>query len=469
MRFSKAAAQYVAPVRTTNGMAAEKESGSLVLDLFNKIGSSRGLDLTDLFFRALAENEELTLRVMLWARDIRGGAGEREQFRNLLRALELRRPDLATRVLHKAPELGRWDDVLAVNTDEARSVAFSMVREALNLKNGLAAKWMPRKGKTAAQLANFLGLSPKQYRKLVVGLSQVVESQMCKKQWNEINFSHVPSVAAARYQKAFKRNAPEYYTAYLQELQKPVEQRDPAVKINASAVYPYDVLKSLYNGNETAAQAQWDALPDYLNDNSVFPIVDTSGSMGYMYGTYGSSPAPIQVAVSLGLYVAERNKSDFKDLLMIFSERPALVQLRGSLAKRVKQMKEIIASNTNLHAAFDMLLDIAVKGKVPQEHMPKTLLILSDMQFDECVVYDDTAQQMIRRKYTAAGYEVPRIVYWNLNAYNNNVPVRMLEDKTALVSGFSPAILKAVLANDLEEFTPYSVMLKTIMTDRYAV
>ncbi len=469
MQFSKAAKQYVAPARTTNGMAAEHTSGSAVLDLFNKIGSSRGLDIRDLFLRSLSENEDLTLRVMLWARDIRGGAGEREQFRNLLRTLELHRPELAARVLRKTPELGRWDDVLAVNTDEARTLAFSMIREALDLKNSLAAKWMPRKGKTAAQLASFLGLTPKQYRKRIVGLSQVVETLMCKKQWSEINFSHVPSVAAARYQKAFKRNASEYYTAYLQELQKPVEQRDPAVKINASAVYPYDVLKSLHNGNETAAQAQWYALPDYLNDNSVFPIVDTSGSMGYMHSTYWDSPAPIHVAVSLGLYVAERNKSDFKDLLMIFSERPALVQLSGGLAKRVKQMKEIIASNTNLHAAFDMLLDIAVKGKVPQEHMPKTLLILSDMQFDRCVVYDDTAQQMIRRKYTAAGYEVPRIVYWNLNAYHNSVPVRMLEDKTALVSGFSPAILKAVLANDLEEFTPYSVMLKTIMADRYAV
>ena len=464
MRFSAAAAKYNSTTRTTNGMVAHKNTGSAVLDLFSNIGSSRGLDLTNLFFSALEENEELALRVLLWARDIRGGAGERAQFRNLLSALERYSPVLAARVLRRIPELGRWDDVLCVQEPINKQLAFSMIRDELTLKNGLAAKWMPRKGLLAAQLAKFLNLSPKQYRKLIVGLSNVVETQMSQKRWDEINFSQVPSVAAARYQNAFKRNAEERYAEYVKELQKP----DSAVKINASAVYPHDVLKSLNLGQEEVAEAQWKALPDYLNDNSVFPIVDTSGSMGYI-GHFTSPPQPIHVAVSLGLYVAERNKSDFKDLAMIFSEQPKLVQLSGSLKKRLGQMKEIVAANTNLHAAFDMLLQIAVRGNVAPQHMPKTLLILSDMQFDHCIQFDDSAYQMIHRKYESAGYVAPRIIFWNLHGGYNNTPVEMDSSGAALVSGFSPAILKSVLNNTLQNFTPYQIMLDTVMIDRYEV
>ena len=466
MSFANAAKNYKPVTRTTNGMRAEQSTGSAVLDLFNKIGSARGMDISDLFIRALHENEDLTIRVLLWARDIRGGAGEREQFRKLLSVLETRNPALAARILPKIPELGRWDDLFALSKDETKALAFSMIREALTLKNGLAAKWMPRKGVIAHQLASFLNLTPKQYRKLIVGLTQVVETQMCQKHWDEINFSQVPSLASARYQKAFMRNAEEKYRWYREQLKKPVSERDPSVKINAGAVYPYDVLKSVVNGNADVAQAQWEALPDFLNGNSIFPIVDTSGSMGYIHSSH---IAPIHIAVSLGLYVAERNSEAFRDLAMIFSGTPQLVHLSGKLSNRMRQMREIVSANTNLKAAFTMLLDIAVKGKVRQEDMPKNLLILSDMQFDECIIYDDSAIEMIRRKYQSAGYEVPRIVFWNLNSNYDNVPVQMTETGTALVSGFSPAILRAVLSNDLEDFTPYNVMLKTIMVDRYAV
>lgn len=463
MSFKTAAVNYGNKARTVNGMVAESTTGSAVLDLFSRIASSRGQDLSNLFIAALKENEELAIRVLLWARDIRGGAGERSQFRALLDKLVLINPSLAARVLKRVPELGRWDDVLSVNNSEIRALAFEMIRDALNSENSLAAKWMPRKGKTAAELARFLELSPKQYRKLLVRLTNVVETNMSKNAWHNIDFSKLPSVASMRYQKAFMRHTPATYNEYISALTK--SDKPETVKINAGAVYPYQVLKSVYTGIESVAEEQWKALPDYLNGNSIFPIVDTSGSMTSQ--VRGTTVTMKDVAVSLGLYTAERNSEEFKDLLMIFAGTPKLVHLKGGLKSRIRQMEEIISNNTNLVAAFDMILKIARTGNVSSEAMPKTLLILSDMQFDRCAKYDNSAIEMIRRKYSQAGYSMPRVVFWNLNSYDN-YPVKVREDGTALVSGFSPSILKAVMSNDLEGFTPYSVMLRTILSDRYA-
>lgn len=477
MTFANAAREYKAniPARTANGMKAFSTSKSAVLDLFGLMGSARGVDVTNQFMAALAEDLDLTVRMLLWARDIRGGAGERQTFRTLLASLEKFNPELAGRLIRKVPELGRWDDLFVYADPVNRSQAFAFIREALANKDGLAAKWMPRKGPIAVELTKFLELSPKAYRKLIVGLTNVVESKMCAKEWNDINFSHVPSLASARYQKAFGRNAAESYSAYIRELQKPVAERsDPKIKINAGAVYPYDVVKSITTGNVAVADAQWDALPNFVGDAKIFPIVDTSGSMGHLpFHRYGAATTvqPIDVALSLGLYVSEKNTGDFKDLMMIFDTTPKLVTLKGTLSQRVRMVPEIVAGSTNLHKAFDMLLDIAVKGKVPAEDMPDILVIFSDMQFNCCSNYDDRAQEMIRRKYSEAGYAAPKVVYWNLSMYakeNGNTPVRFDENGTALVSGFSPALMKSVLANELTEFTPYNVMVKTLSADRYA-
>lgn len=479
MSFANAAQNYVAnkPARTANGMKAFSTSKSAVLDLFGLIGSARGKDVSKQFAAAMAENEELAIRMLLWARDIRGGAGERKIFRDLLVEVEKANPALAGRLIRKIPELGRWDDLFALRDPINRKQAFAFIREALAQGDGLAAKWMPRKGPIAVELTRFMELTPKQYRKLIVGLTNVVETKMCAKQWNEINFSHVPSLASARYQKAFGRNAAEQYSAYIRELQKPVAERDPKVKINAGAIYPYQIIRTTYDGNLAVADEQWKALPNFVGNAKIFPIVDTSGSMGSLPGRSswgkpsGPNPAPIEVALSLGLYVSEKNTSDFKDLMMIFDTTPKMMTLKGTLSQRLKKVPEIVAGSTNLHAAFDMLLDIAVKGNVAQADMPEMLLILSDMQFNACVRYDDNAQQMIRRKYEAAGYTPPKVVFWNLSLYakeNGNTPVRFDDRGVCLISGFSPAIMKSVLANDLEDFTPYNVMLKTLMSDRYA-
>jgi hypothetical protein len=460
-----------AVARTANGMKAHATSASPVLDLFGIIGSARGTDVTKQFVTSFVENADLTMRMLQWVRDIREGAGERATFRNLLSALESTDPTLAGKLMHKIPALGRWDDLFAYKDATNRNQAFALIAEALQAKNGLAAKWMPRKGPIAVELTRYLGLSPKAYRKLIVGLTNVVETQMCSKEWDAINFSHVPSVASARYQKAFGRNAKESYSAYIAELKKPQAERDPKVKINAGAVYPYDVVKSVIKGNKAVADEQWKALPNYIGDAKVLPMVDVSGSMGSLHYSTGSALQPIDIAVSLGLYCADKNTGAFKDLFLTFSERPEMLHLKGTLSQKMEQMsRSNWDMNTNLHAAFDEILEIAVKGKVAQEDMPDMMLILSDMQFDVCTEYDDSAMQMIKRKYKDAGYDLPKIVFWNLSMYgkeNGNTPVKFDKNGTALVSGFSPSIMKSVLANDLEDYTPYNVMLKTLMNSRY--
>jgi len=461
--------------RTANGMKARESTANAVVDLFYNIGASRGKDIVPAFTAALVENRELALRVAAWARDARGGAGERESFRNILRYLEKTDIEAAKALLAKVPELGRWDDIFVFQSDVMKSAAYTMLGNALRERNGLAAKWTPRKGQIAAEIRAFFGMSPKFYRKSLVEMTKVVETQMCAKDWDNINFSHVPSVAAARYKKAFNRNTPKY-AEYVQSL---VNGENPEVKVNASVAYPYDVLKGRLGGymkfDKTELdliEAQWNALPNYVSDANILPLVDVSGSMTCKAGGPASRSelTCLDVSVSLGLYLADKNKGKFKDTFLTFSGKPELLHLQGSINQKIDQMvKSNWDMNTDLNAAFKKILDVAVKGNVPQEEMPDMVLILSDMQFDQCVTHDDSAIEMIGRKYREAGYELPKVVFWNLNASYGNTPVEFDKSGTALVSGFSPAIVKSLLSGDLDDFTPESVMIKTIMDDRYKV
>lgn len=458
--------------RTTNGMRARKSTASACVDLFFKIGASRGKDITKDFVAAYVENKEIALRIAQWARDARGGAGERELFRQILKYLDKHDPDAAAKLLMKVPEIGRWDDIFVVESKNLKTQAFTMLGDALREKNGLAAKWTPRQGKLAVEIRNFFGMSPKFYRKSLVEMTKVVEQDMCAKRWDEINFSHVPSVAAARYKKAFYRNT-EKYAEYVAAL---VKGDDPKVKVNVGAVYPYDVLKGVVGHYQTdynktqldLVEKQWEALENFVGDANVLPLVDVSGSMSVAVGKNDKLSA-LTIAVSLGLYLADKNQGKFKDTFLTFSGTPQLLHLKGNILQKVKQM---VTSNwdmnTNLVKAMEKILKTAKEGNVPQEEMPSMLLILSDMQFDQCARFDDSAMRMIERKFEEAGYTVPQIVFWNLNAHDN-VPVKYDKKGVALVSGFSPAIMKAVLAGNAEDFTPEGVMLKAIMVDRYAI
>ena len=458
--------------RTQNNMKARKSTAKACVDLFFKIGASRGKDITKDFVAAYVENKELALRIAQWVRDARGGAGERQIYRDILKYLEKNDKDAAAKLLSKTPELGRWDDIFVFEDSDLKTQAFTMLGDALRSKNGLAAKWTPRQGKLAAEIRKFFGMSPKFYRKSLVELTKVVEQQMCAREWDNINFSHVPSLAAARYKKAFNRNT-QKYAEYVQKL---VKGDDPKVKVNAGAVYPYDVLKGVvghyktnYNKTELdLVEKQWEALPNFVGEANILPLVDVSGSMSCPAGK-NDKVSCLTAAVSLGLYLADKNKGKFKDTFLTFSGNPQLINLKGNIIQKCQQM---VTSNwdmnTDLHKAMDKILSTAVKGGVPQEEMPNMLLILSDMQFDQCTRFDDSAMQMIERKYSEAGYAVPKIVFWNLNAYDN-VPVKYDKRGAALVSGFSPSIVKAVLNGNTEQFTPEAIMLQTIMVDRYAI
>jgi len=199
------------------------------------------------------------------------------------------------------------------------------------------------------------------------------------------------------------------------------------------------------------------------------PLVDVSGSMTCPAGGHASKSQTtcLDVAVSLGLYMADKNKGKFKDTFLTFSGSPELLHLKGNIVDKIKQMSESNwGMNTDLVKAMEKILKTAKEGNVPQEEMPEMLLIMSDMQFDQCARFDDSAMKMIARKFTDAGYEIPKIVFWNLNAADN-VPVKYDTRGVALVSGFSPAIMVAVLGGDTEKFTPEAIMLKALMVPKY--
>jgi hypothetical protein len=369
-------------------------------------------------------------------------------------------------------EFGRWDDLLTLVGTKLETEALTQIRWGLDNKNGLCAKWMPRKGEVAAKLRNFLEMSPKQYRKTLVELTNVVETRMCANEWEAIDFSKLPSVASARYQKAFWKRNEEGYKSYIASLQK------GEAKINAGAVYPYDVTKSLMRGNSEVAIEQWKALPNYMegSEDRILPVVDVSGSMETSAGG-NPNVSCMDVAISLGLYISERNAGSFKDAFITFSAEPQLQVLKGNLRDRFVQLQRSDwGYNTDLVKVFGLILDQAVKHSVSESEMPTKILILSDMEFDAATKesggwrpmknsWNPTAQEMIEQKYASAGYKVPAIVYWNIQSRGNNIPVAFDKTGTALISGFSPSILKSVIKGEIT--SPQGIMDETILSPRY--
>ena len=460
---------------TENGMATNSTSLNACVDLFFNIGAMRGQDkqrLIATFSKAFNEDPKRAMKLLFWARDVRGGAGERQVFKDIIMYLAENHDLVLKPNLHLIAEYGRWDDLLALVGTYLEKDAFTLISDALIAENGLCAKWMPRKGVVAEKLRKFTGMSPKQYRKSLVGLTNVVETKMCAKDWDSIEFGKLPSVASARYQKAFGKNAYESYSAYIASLIK------GEAKINAGAVYPYDVIKSLTHGNAKVANEQWKALPNYMEgaNDMILPVVDVSGSMSSPAGA-SKTVTCMDVAISLGLYISERNEGPFKDAFITFSSNPQLQVLSGTLSDRYAQMScSDWGMSTNLEATFKLILDQATKHNLSQEEMPNKVLILSDMEFNAATggggwrneggKWTPTAQQMIEKMYNDAGYKMPQIVYWNIQSRNGGVPVAFDTQGTALVSGFSPAIMTSLLGGDIE--SPQQIMDKTILSERYA-
>jgi len=466
---------------TENGMTTNSSSLNLCVDLFFQIGAMRGQDKTRLinaFTKAFGENPLNAMRLLFWARDVRGGAGERQIFRDIIEYLAKNRTEVLGKNLHLISEFGRWDDLLVLVGTPLETQCLGLISEGLKSKNGLCAKWMPRpnvgnreKKRWATTLRKYLGLSPRDYRKMLVENSNTVEQLMCAREFSLIDYSKLPSKAMSDYMKAFSKNDLARFQEYLTSVEK------GETKINAGAVYPYDIIKNLKQGNTKGADVQWNALPNYMENNNerVLPLVDVSGSMETPAGS-NANVTCMDVSISLGLYISERNVGPFKDAFITFHESPSLEIVKGSLSERYRQMaRSKWGGSTNLEAAFKLILNKAVASQVAPEEMPTMMLILSDMEFDSAVgsrwggqgSWNPTAQQMIEKMYNDAGYEVPKIVFWNIQSRgDNNKPVQFDKNGTALVSGFSPALLTNLLAG--KEMTPLAMMMSVIGSERYA-
>jgi hypothetical protein len=295
---------------------------------------------------------------------------------------------------------------------------------------------------------------------MLVELTKVVETQMCARTWDQINYDHVPSVAANRYQKAFNKRDAVRYTEWKAGL------KTGASKVNSAVLYPYDVVKAVEYGDRDVALAQWEALPNYLGDDAILPMVDVSGSMSCpVGGQRGVGLTCMQVAISLGLYVADKQQGAFKDMWLTFTRDSHIDVLKGNLLQKINQIRNNRGYDTNLESAFRSILKVAVDNAVAAEQMPRYLLVLSDMEFNPAYMGGKSvgAFDMARQMFEAA-----KLVWWNLNARpdaTGNSPVRFDQNGTAMVSGFSPSIMKSILA--AKTFSPRSVMLETIQAERY--
>ncbi|WVX87521.1 RNA-binding protein [Vibrio phage EniLVp02] len=451
---------------TANGAVTFKSSLNHCVDFFFLAGASRGKSgqFVAAFKKALVQDEETAIRTLLHTRDVRGGVGERQVVRDAVKWLISVNQDLAFRILPKMPALGRWDDVLTYFGTPLEQEAVALVLNALlNERDFNCAKWMPRKGENANNLRRAMKTTPKKYRKLLAALSAgTVEQLIDKGEYDKIDFGKLPSIAAKRYQKHFGKVCPERYGAYIESLQK------GEAKINAAAIFPHDVVMGALNGNDDVASEQWKALPNYMegSDEMIMPVIDVSGSMG-MYSLPNSQANVMHVAISLGLYIAERNEGVFKNEYISFSGRPNFHKVPPKLSLKSRYGSILHSGedcSTNIQGVFEVMLATAKRQNLKPEDLPQKLLIFSDMEFNSA---DGgyTNFEAIERRYQESGYPMPTLVFWNLNGRTGNVPVKFDQKNVALVSGFSPAIVKAVLGGVLD---PLKVMLKAISDQKYA-
>lgn len=456
--------------RTENGDLTYSSSLNAAVDMFFQIGAIRTAKaerIHAIFAAAYEQDAELAVRIALYGRDVRGGAGERRVFREIIQYMAVYHAGHLRRILHLIPVVGRWDDLVVLfDFGQIGNEAVNLFAQAILARNALAAKWAPREKqnrKAAARLASALQTDWRAYRKML-SEHYTIEQDMCAKNWSNITYSHVPSVASARYAKAFGRNDNSRYVEYLNAVRdgKVDEATGKVAKINTGAVYPYDVLKQ--GVSDVTADTMWANLPDYVPAGlSFLPLIDVSGSMGSSVG----SVSAMDVAVSLGMYLAERNKSAFKDMALTFESQPKLFQIPGGTVRRKQQfiMRQPWGGSTNLDAAMEAIINHALAFRVPREDMPKTLIVLSDMEFNPFYGYSSKgAAHRTLDKFRQAGYDVPNIVWWNIMSRHGNTPVRAGENGMALVSGFSPAIVSTLLGG---QFTPEKIMLKAVMIDKY--
>lgn len=433
---------------TENGATQLRTTGKACLDLFAEVGSARNmaLDAPDvlqgMFLEAWKSDPTTAFCIALWARSVRLGAGERAVSRVLLKAAHQLAPQALRAHLHLFAELGSYKDYVWV-ADEIPELREDVVaifaRGVLNGEH-LACKWLPRRCKLYAEVRACTGLTNREFRQRVAKASATVEQLLCARRMEDVQYDKLPSQAFNRYKRLFAREDGERLKQVL--MQK---------RLNAGALYPHEVFSDWFKGqccsmsqNMVSAiiEAQWRSLPNMMPEGASFmPVLDTSGSM-----TWGLSVVPQHVAYPLALYCAERLNGPFRNRIITFSNKAQFIELpeKATALQRMQLLGEYsIVEDTNIVSVFELLLERAKNAKCPAEAMPRCVLILSDMQFNSGAYYDITLMDELRLRYKYAGYEFPAIVYWNLNATNTGVAASAL-DNCALVSGFSPRLLKAI-------------------------
>lgn len=481
MTFVSSLEQKLNTTTTANGAKAYKSTGNACVDLFGKIAASRSniTGALTLFDRAYKEHPETAVRALFWARDIRGGQGERTVFRAILPELVKHNKKLVSQLIHLVPEYGRWDDLLALEntsvwTNVLAEIKTQLLRDMGTIHTGnvsLLAKWLPSinasskdSKRLGRKITKFMGWSERDYRKNLTQLRsaiKIVEQKMCSREWNGIDYEHLPSRAAFMYRNAFKKHDIDRYQEYLNLVSS------GEAKINAGTLYPYDIVSQcLYKeaSNDQTLDLQWDALPNYLENKEFNGLVvaDVSSSMRNPNGV------PLAVAISLAMYISERNNSPvWKDKFITFTDHPALKTVTGAtIGQKVRNLaRSAWGYNTNLMAVFRLILETAKENKVNPKEMPQKLIIVSDMQFDAaCKSNTRSNFEQIKKLYRASRYTIPELVFWNAKS-SDNVPMTVHDTGTCLVSGCSPSILKSVLTGKV--ITPIDVMMETLYSDRY--
>ncbi len=468
---------------TENGALTPATSGSDCLDLFGTIGALRSSDAAEVrvrFSSVWSEDRDLAIKLLFYARDVRGGLGERQVFRTILSWLADYAPDSVLKNLSLVPEYGRWDDLLVLFGTACEQAMLDLIgrqlRADLNaLREGgdvsLLAKWLPSVNASnpeavakAKRIAGYLGMTDQAYRKTLVQLRariRIIENHLREKDYT-FNYEKQPSKALFKYRKAFLRNDGDRYGAYLQRV------REGKAKMNAGTLFPYDIIVPCLGysqpsmGERAAMEAAWKALPDFTDGENALVVVDGSGSM---YG--GGTPLPASVALSLGIYFAERNTGAFRNHFITFSRRPRLVEIKGGdISEKVKYCESFDEiANTDLYRVFDLILTAAVKNRLPQEDLPKTLFIISDMEFDDCTEKAEVSNfEAAKAEFARHGYRLPQVVFWNVDSRNRQQPVTMNEQGVVLVSGCTPRIFSMVAGGSL---SPYAYMLEVLGGERY--
>lgn len=471
---------------TENGAVTNSTTYSDCLDLFATIGALRRQSEDEIvlrFMRAYAENPDLAMKLLFFARDVRGGLGERKVFRTVLRKLAYSNKASVVKNIEYIAEFGRYDDLLSLIDTPCEKAVMELIQNQLTAdekameedkEDSLLAKWLPSVNasntetvRIAKRIANSLGMSDAQYRKTLVKLRariRIIENNLREKDYS-FDYSKQPSKAMLKYRSAFYRNDGERFSAFIESV------ASGETKLHTGTLTPYDIIepffgdyerKNVSDSERRAIDVTWNAQEDFTDGENALVVVDGSGSM---YG--GSNPRPIAVALSLGVYFAERNKGEFNNHFITFSQNPQLVEIKGSdIFERIRYCSSFCeVANTNIQGVFELVLKSAVNNNVPQSELPSTLYFISDMEFDSCTNNAKTSNfEYAKKLFEQNGYKLPRIVFWNVDSRNRQQPVTMNEQGVVLVSGSTSRAFSMIKSDTL---SPYGFMIETLTSERY--